>query len=132
MTRHAGTPVRTHRRPMAGWWLGHPRFRRYMLREATAVFVTAYALLLLFGLWRLSQGPVAFEAWRAALSSPWAVAWHGLSTCMLGFHALTWFQVLPKTLPDSKLPPRTVTAVALGLSTVLSVALLGGLWLAVR
>lgn len=132
MTRHAGTPVRSHRRPMAGWWLGHPRFLRYMLREATAVFVTAYALLLLFGLWRLSQGPAAFEAWRAALASPWVVAWHVLSTLMLGFHALTWFQVLPKTMPDSKLPPRTVTAVALTVSAALSLAVLGLCWMALR
>jgi fumarate reductase subunit C len=111
MTRHVGTPVRSHRRPMTGWWRSHPRFLRYMLREATALFVTAYALLLLFGLWRLSQGPGAFEAWRAALASPWAVAWHALSALMLGYHTLTWFQVLPKTIPESKLPPRTVPTV---------------------
>ena len=132
MTRHAGTPVRSHRRPMAGWWRSHPRFLRYMLREATALFVTAYALLLLFGLWRLSQGAEAFEAWRAALASPWAVAWHGLSTLMLGFHALTWFQVLPKTLPDSKMPPRAITAAALLLSLALSLALVGALAWAAR
>lgn len=132
MTRHAGSPVRSHRRPMAGWWRSHPRFVRYMLREATALFVTAYALLLLFGLWRLSQGPEAFEAWRAALASPWAVAWHGLSAVALLFHTLTWFEVLPKTMPDSKLPPRTVTAVALALSAVLSLALLGVVWMSVR
>jgi fumarate reductase subunit C len=117
---------------MAGWWRRHARFRRYILREATAVFVTAYALLLLFGLWRLSQGPEAFEAWRAALASPWAVAWHGLSAAMLGFHALTWFQVMPKTMPDSTLPPRTVTAVAVAVAALLSLALLAALAWAVR
>ena len=39
----------TYVRPMTGWWKRNPYHRRYMLREATALFVTLYALNLLEG-----------------------------------------------------------------------------------
>ena len=58
---------RPYVRSMDGWWRRDPFFVRYMIREATAVFVAAYALVLLFGLVRLSQGEVAYEAWLEAL-----------------------------------------------------------------
>ena len=45
---------RTYVRPMDGWWRRDPFFVRYMAREATAVFVVVYALILLAGVIRLS------------------------------------------------------------------------------
>ena len=66
--------TRGYVRPMTGWWLRTPRFRRYMLREASALFLVAYALVLLVGLLRLAQGEAAFALWRAALGHPLAIA----------------------------------------------------------
>jgi len=115
---------RTYVRPMAGWWLRNPRFRRYMLREASALFLVAYALVLLVGLLRLAQGEAAFAGWRAALGSPWSIAWHVLALAMAGFHSLTWFQVMPKTLPRMPLRPVWITISGLALAALLSAALL--------
>ena len=41
---------------MKGWWLKHPFYIWYMIREASAPFVAAYALVLLNGLWNLTRG----------------------------------------------------------------------------
>lgn len=113
------TPTRTYLRPMAGWWRRSPRFRRYMLREASALFLVAYALVLLVGLLRLAQGEAAYALWRAALGHPLAIAWH----------SLTWFQVMPKTLPRLPLQPGWITAAGLALAAMLSVAVLSAvLW----
>ena len=86
-------------RPMQGWWRRNPYYVRYMLMETTSVIVGLYAGILLVGVWRLSQGQGAYEAWLAALRQPWAVALHGFMLLAMLYHAYTWWKVLPKTLP---------------------------------
>ncbi len=114
-------------RPMRGWWRRNPYFLRYMLREASALFLTGYALTLLFGLWRLSQGPAVFEAWRAALATPLAIGLHGLALGFMLYHSWTWFQVMPKTLPALPVPARAITAA--GVVATLLLSLLVWAWL---
>ena len=48
--------ARTYVRPMAGWWRKNPYFIRYMIREGSAVLLSAYALVLLLGLYCLTAG----------------------------------------------------------------------------
>jgi hypothetical protein len=48
--------VKTYVRPMGGWWRRDPYFTRYMIREASSVFLAIYAIVLLVGLLRLTQG----------------------------------------------------------------------------
>ena len=86
-------------RPMAGWWRQNPYYVRYMIMEVTSVIVAIYAVILLVGVWRLSQGQAAFEAWKAALRDPFAVFFHGFLLLSMCYHAYTWWKVLPKTLP---------------------------------
>ena len=86
-------------RPMDGWWRRNAYYKRYMLMELTSVAVAIYALILLVGVWRLSQGQAQFEAWQAALRQPLAVAFHGAMFVAMCYHAYTWWKVLPKTLP---------------------------------
>jgi fumarate reductase subunit C len=112
--------ARTHVRPMRGWWTKNPYFLRYMLREASALFLTGYALTLLVGLFRLSQSAAAWEAWRAALATPLSLAWHALALVFVAYHCVTWFQVMPKTMPPLPLPARAVTAAGIGATLLLS------------
>jgi fumarate reductase subunit C len=119
--------ARGHVRPMAGWWTKNPYFVRYMLREGTALFLTVYALTLLVGLVRLGQGAAAFEAWRAALASPLAIAWHVLALLMLVYHSWTWFKVMPKTAPELPVDPRLVTVGGCAAAVLVSVAILAAL-----
>ncbi len=127
MSRHRSR-VPTHRRPMAGWWRRNAFFTRYMLREASALSVLAYALLWLVGLWRLGQGAEAFTAWLALLQHPLSLALHGLGLLFVAFHSLTWFQVMPKTMPRLPLSPRAITLSGLGAALGASVLLFA--WLA--
>lgn len=81
-----------------GWWRKNPAYRHYMLREATALPLFLYSLLLMTGLYRLSQGEVAFVAWLEALRSPWLMAFHALALGAALFHAWTWIELVPKIL----------------------------------
>ena len=112
---------------MAGWWRRRAVHQRYMLREASALFVTAYALLLLAGLACLLRGEAAYSAWRALLASPVSIGLHMLALPFLVYHAVTWFQVMPKTLPPLPLPAPFVTAA--GVVATLLLSLLVWAWL---
>ena len=93
---------------MRGWWRRNAWYRAYMVREASALFVAIYALELLIGLARLAEGNAAYDAWRAALSTPWAIAFHVVALAFFVYHAWTWFAVMPKTLPFVRIAGRRV------------------------
>jgi fumarate reductase subunit C len=124
-------PVNTYVRPMRGWWRRNPFYRWYMLRELSCVFITVYALVLLVGLWRLSQGEAAFDAWRAALATPLSIVFHVLTLILIAYHSWTWFTIMPKTLPfvrvgGWRVPDRAIVAAGmlatLGASIVIFVS----------
>ena len=101
---------RPYVRSMRGWWRRDPFFARYMWREATAVAVLVYAVILTVGLVRLAQGEAAWRAWLAALRSPGALLLHLVLLAAMVFHALTWFEIMPKTLPAIFIRGRRVSA----------------------
>jgi succinate dehydrogenase subunit C len=118
---------RTYVRPMAGWWKRNPFFLVYMAREVTALFVAAYALVLLAGLARLSQGPAAFEQWLDGLRSPWSIGFHLLLLAIFVYHTYSWFTIMPKTMPPvvvggQRLSNGAITGIGLAASAVISVA----------
>lgn len=86
-------------RPMTGWWKRDPFFVRYMARELTAFAVLAYAVVLLVGVVRLSQGEAAWNGWLAALRSPWSLLLHTVLLVSFAVHAKSWFEIMPKTMP---------------------------------
>ncbi|MFN2329733.1 MAG: hypothetical protein ABR612_12530 [Chromatocurvus sp.] len=85
-------------RQSALWWWHHPYYRRYMLREATAVPLFLYALCLLYGVRELGRGEAAFNAWLAFMGSPAIITLQTVSLLAVLWHAWTWFQLLPQIL----------------------------------
>ena len=85
--------------PTVRWIFAHPRYLRYMAREASCLFIGAYTLLLVVGIYRLSEGRVAYEAFLEALKSPLSIAFHMLALGFAIYHSITWFNLTPKALP---------------------------------
>jgi fumarate reductase subunit C len=116
-------------RSMDGWWRRNAYFKKYMARELTAFFVAAYALLLLSGLIRLSQGPAAFAGWLDGLKSGWSIALHVGLAAVFAYHTYSFFEIMPKTMPPvvvggKRLARETVTAVGLAAAVIASLAVL--------
>lgn len=130
----AGTARRKpYRRPMGGWYRRDPFLVRYMWREATALAVLCYAVVMTIGVLRLSQGEAAFDGWLAALGSPLSIALHLVLLVAMVYHAYTWFQVMPKTMPVVHLGGRrvadaTVTRGGVIVAIVTNLALLALVW----
>lgn len=120
-----------YRRSMAGWWRRDPYFMAYMLREATALAVLVYAVILAVGVHRLAQGEAAWQAWLAALASPLSIGLHVVLLLAMVVHARSWFVIMPKTLPNLEAGGQPVAAATITragwAATVLASLLLLGL-----
>ena len=117
-----------------GWWMGHPRYRSYVLFAGTGLVLWIVALVLLGGVSALGQGAEAWESYQGLLGSI-----PGLLLCvllLLGtlFFSLRWLRVGVK-IPQVRLgplpaPPEPVLWVAhfagLAAITALVVLLLSG------
>lgn len=120
---------RPYVRPMAGWWRKNPYFVEYMIHEGTALFVGAYAVVLLLSLIKLSQGEAEWTAWAACLRSPLGVAFHIAALIAMAYHSWTWFHIMPRTLPPirvggKRVPGTAITRIALACAAGASVVLL--------
>jgi fumarate reductase subunit C len=121
-------------RTMRGWWRRDPFFLRYMGREATAVAVAAYALVLLTGLWSLARGEAPFNAWVLAMQSAPAIVLHLVLLAAMVYHAVSWFEIMPKTLPmlfvrGERVQARTITGAGFVAVVIASIALLALAWM---
>ena len=90
---------RPYLRPMSGWWRKNPWFVEYMVHEGTALFVAAYALILLASVYMLGNGEAAWNRWREFLVSPLSIVMHAVLMIAFLYHAWTWFNIMPRTLP---------------------------------
>lgn len=81
------------------WIFRHPRYVRYLVREFSCLFIGGYALLMVVGLMRLSQGPAAWQGFLQALQSPASIAFHVVALAFSLYHSVTWFNLTPKALP---------------------------------
>jgi fumarate reductase subunit C len=106
---------------MAGWWRRNPYFIEYMVHEGTALFVAAYALLLLSGAVCLAAGEAAWDAWLRALRSAPGMVFSLLTLAAFLYHAWTWFRIMPRTLPPLHIGQRRLSARAIA-NTGLAVA----------
>ena len=118
---------RPYVRSMDGWWRRDTYFIRYMAREVTAVFVAAYAVVLLVGLVRLGQGEAAFTAWLQALKTPLSLLFHLIVLATFVYHTWSWFSIMPKTMPimfvgGKRVQPGTITGAGVAAAVVACLA----------
>src|SRR5512140_1554874 len=117
---------RPYTRSMDGWWRRNAYFKKYMARAVTAFFVAGYALVLLAGLIRLSQGPAAFGEWLQGMKSGWSIALHAVLFLVFLYHTYSFFEIMPKTMPPvvvggKRLSRPAVTNIGLAASAVASI-----------
>lgn len=88
-----------YERPLpTGWWLKEAFYTKYMIREGSSILITLYSLILAWGVFRLSQGEAAFDAWMAALQNPFSIIVHLIAFAWALYHTITWFSLAPKAI----------------------------------
>ena len=116
------------RKVKRSWWLGQRRYFLYMIRELTSLFIGLYCALMVDGIFRLSQGPAAWDRFVAALSSPLGIVFQLVCLGFAIYHSVTWFAVTPKAMPlfvkGEPVAPKTIVAAHYGAWAVVSLIVL--------
>jgi len=130
-------PTRTAPPRMPSTWWSAPRYRRYVLFDATGLVYLLIGFVILRMVRALGAGPEAWDAALSSFSNPLYIAFHALTLVSVIFVAVRFFSLFPKAQPPSigplKPPPGPVIkaglyAVWLGLTLVMSVILAGGIF----
>ncbi len=93
------------------WWLSRPGYVRFMIREATSVFIAIFLIEFLMLVRSIAQGPQAYASMMA-----WLV--------FALYHTVTWFMltgvVQVVRLGDHQVPPALIVAGAFAAWVVVS------------
>jgi succinate dehydrogenase subunit C len=100
-------------RPMpATWWLKNPAYTRFMIRDATSVFIAGYCVFLMVLMHRASVDAASFEAFYDKLASPLSLVLHLIALVFAGYHSITFFNLTPRVLVlfrrDEKVPEQLI------------------------
>jgi len=86
------------RRVSVWWWLESRSYAGFVVRELTSVFVAFFALVLLWQVRALGQGPDAYSRFLARLQTPLFLALNGVALLFVLFHSVTWFNLAPTAM----------------------------------
>ena len=86
------------RRVSVWWWLQKGSYTTFVLRELTSVFVAFFALVFLWQLRALVQGPEAYAHLLVRLRTPLFLTVNIVVLLFVLFHAITWFNLAPKAM----------------------------------
>lgn len=123
--------VKSYRKPYvqpvkANWWTDRAFYIAYMLREGTAVVALWVALELIYFALLAVLTPQSIEYVAAFIKSPIVIILNIIALVSVLYHALTWYNLMPKAVrmfltnnpTDTKLLPEVVVTGGLWIGTV--------------
>ena len=94
----SGAPQLYHRPMSFWWWLQKRAYFNFIVRELTCIFVGVFAVLTLFQIRALADGPDAYANFINRLRTPGLILFNTLGLAALLLHAVTWFKAVPTTM----------------------------------
>jgi fumarate reductase subunit C len=98
--------------PKTTWFFRHSRYQHYMLHEISSIFVGIYLVILIVGLFRLGQGPEAWQGWLNAVTSWPGIIFHIIAFIFAIIHSTAWFKAVPQAMRiqrgESFVPGKTI------------------------
>src|SRR5213080_3915268 len=91
-------PKSYHTRVSTYWWLSRWVYLKFILREASSVFVAWTVIVTLLLIRALTRGPAEYADFQNWLRSPLVLAVNAVSFFFVIFHAVTWFNLAPKAM----------------------------------
>ena len=80
------------------WWVEHRAYLSFVVRELTSVFVGFFAVLSIWQIRALGQGPEAYAMFTDRLRSPLLMVVDGVALLFVLYHAITWFNLAPTAM----------------------------------
>jgi len=86
------------RRMSVWWWLKDRAYMKFVIRELTSVFVAFFAMLYLWQLRTVAQGPEAYARFMARLKTPLFLTANVVAFLFVLYHTITWFNLTPTAM----------------------------------
>jgi len=120
----------SYRRPMSlWWWLESCAYSKFILRECTSLFVGIFAVILLFQISAISDGPEEYAAFMERLATPGFILLNGAVLLFVLYHSITWLNLVPTIvvirLGGRRVPDGIIAAAHYVLWLALSVTIAG-------
>lgn len=112
------------------WWLRQGRYVRYMMRELSSLFIGVFSVMMVWGLYRLSQGETAFTAFTDMFWSKSILVLSVLMFLFAAYHSYSWFSVTPQAMPLKMGGKRIAAGVIIGAHMLLWLACSVAVWAA--
>ena len=114
--------------PKSTWFLRKSRYQHYMLHEISSIFLAIYLGIIIVGLFRLGQGPDAWQGWLGAVTSWPGIIFHVIAFIFAIIHTTAWFKAVPQAMRiqrgESFVPGKTIIGVHYGVWAAVSVFVL--------
>ena len=91
-------PKSYRRRVSTLWWLERWPYLKFILREASSVFVAWTVVITLLQIRALRGTEADYAEFQQWLRSPLLLVLNGVSFLFVVFHAVTWFNLAPKAM----------------------------------
>jgi fumarate reductase subunit C len=82
----------------AYWYFDRWPYLKFMLREASSVFVAWFAVAMLLQLKALISGPTAYANFQQWMATPVVFIVNVITLVFVCFHAITWFMLVPRVM----------------------------------
>ncbi|HJU12131.1 MAG TPA: hypothetical protein VJ728_14705 [Candidatus Binataceae bacterium] len=82
----------------AYWYFDRWPYLRFMLREASSLFVAWFAVVILLQLNAIIAGPSAYARFQAWMATPAIFIVNIITFVFVCFHAITWFMLVPRVM----------------------------------
>ena len=94
------------------WFLKQSRYQHYMLHEISSIFLAIYLGIIILGLFRLGQGPDAWQGWLNGVTSWPGIVFHLIAFIFAIIHTTAWFKAVPQAMRiqrgESFVPGKTI------------------------
>jgi fumarate reductase subunit C len=91
-------PKSYHPRVSTYWWMARWPYLKFILREASSVFVMFFVIVTLLQIRALIAGPASYAEFQEWLRNPIILTLNIVSFFFVMFHAITWFNLAPKAM----------------------------------
>src|SRR3989442_4780871 len=91
-------PRSYHTRVSTYWWLARWPYVKFILTEASSVFVSWIVVVTLLQMRALTTGTADYAELQNSLRSPLGLTLNAAKLAFVIFHAVTWFHLAPQAI----------------------------------
>lgn len=125
---YEGHPKLYFKRKPIFWWTKKWTHSRFILRELTSLGVAWFAVMLIFIVRALKNGPEAFMLFETWISHPLVITLNILALVLVVYHSITWFNLAPKAIVIrigiNKVPAYVIAGLNYGAWVAFSIAII--------